>query len=318
MKRSFLFLAAILITVLAFAGCGSSEPGDVIVDEPAGVIEEEDEGISDGEIYQKYLGDWNGLLKFKDCTGDYAQLEGVLTGACARIVIDENGELFPFIGFNLEDIYITSAYYEIDYESEMVVLNGTYNNGSYDEVEATIKDGTLSMEFPFSYENGEFNILVNLRKIGDENWTDEDPGFTQGDLDYVRGMTFEDLAQMMGYTENHYPPAEMLLNGGSSGNAATVELGEKEGADGMVGDYATLKKGLEWCKTERDYDSTYDEIAQQFGAHGKFVDEYEAFDKPFRRYRWFFDDENYVTITFEVKPDGTETWNVTAWDGIKD
>ena len=107
----------------------------------------------------------------------------------------------------------------------------------------------------------------------------------------------------------------MLLNGGGT---TFAELGEKEGADGMVPDYETLKKGLEWCKIERDYDSTYEEIAQQFGVHGKFVDEYEAFDKPFRRYRWFFDEENYVTVTFEVKPDGTETWNVTAWDGIKD
>ena len=84
----------------------------------------------------------------------------------------------------------------------------------------------------------------------------------------------------------------------------------------MVADYDTLKTGLEWCKTERTYDSTYDEVAAQFGVHGFFVDEFG--DKPYRRYRWFYDDSNYVTITFEVKPDGTETWNVTAWEGIKD
>ena len=121
---------------------------------------------------------------------------------------------------------------------------------------------------------------------------------------------------MMGYSSNQYPPAE-LFNNVPSGSSSSA-LGEKNGADGIVPDYEGLKTGLEWCKTERTYDTLYDEIAGQFGVHGYFVDEYEAFVKPFRRYRWFYDDSNYVTITFEVKPDGSETWNATAWEGIKD
>ena len=121
---------------------------------------------------------------------------------------------------------------------------------------------------------------------------------------------------MMGYTSNQYPPAELFENVKGSSGSKSTELGDKAGADGMVADYDTLKTGLEWCKTERTYDSTYDEVAAQFGVHGFFVDEFG--DKPYRRYRWFYDDSNYVTITFEVKPDGTETWNVTAWEGIKD
>ena len=278
----------------------------------------EEETLSAEEaIYQRYIGDWNGILKIYDCTGDYVSLEGVETGACARIVPDENGELFIFIGLNLEGFYITSAYYEVDFNTESLFISGDYNSGSYENVEILEHTpGTIGMTFPAVQQNGEFYFTINLRRVGDENWTNEVPKLSPADLDYVRGMSFEDLAGMRGYSSNQYPPAELFENVKVPSGSQSSELGEKAGADGIVADYATLKAGLEWCKNERTYDSTYDEVASQFGVHGFFVDEFG--DKPYRRYRWFFDDSNYVTVTFEVKPDGTETWNVTAWEGIKD
>ena len=90
MKRRFLLIAALALTILLLAGCGGSETEEIPSEVP---VDTEETGVSDEEIYGKYLGDWNGLLKFQGCTGDYANLEGVLTGACARIVIDENGDL---------------------------------------------------------------------------------------------------------------------------------------------------------------------------------------------------------------------------------
>jgi len=64
------------------------------------------------------------------------------------------------------------------------------------------------MTFPIIQPNGEFYFTINLRHIGDENWTNEDPAFSPADLDYVRGKTFEEIAEMMGYTANQYPPAD--------------------------------------------------------------------------------------------------------------
>lgn len=278
----------------------------------SGVTFSDEEPLSaEDAIYERYIGDWNGVLKIYDCTGDYTSLENVVTGACARIVPDENGELFIFIGLYLEGFYITSAYYEVDYNTESLIISGDYNSGSYENVEILEHTpGTIGMTFPVIQSNGEFYFTINLRRIGDENWTNEDPAFTPADVDHFRGMTFEQIAEMMGYTSNQYPPAELFENVKGSSGSGSTELGDKAGADGMVADYDTLKTGLEWCKTERTYDSTYDEVAAQFGVHGFFVDEFG--DKPYRRYRWFYDDSNYVTITFEVKPDGTETWNVTA------
>ena len=80
---------------------------------------------------------------------------------------------------------------------------------------------------------------------------------------------------------------------------------------------AELKAVLDWAKFDTDYDTTYEEVVAEFGVEGLFVDEYEAFDKPFCRYRWIADEENYITITFEIQADGTKTWNVTAWEGLK-
>ncbi|MBR2041438.1 MAG: hypothetical protein IJ945_03605 [Oscillospiraceae bacterium] len=301
--------------VLAILASVAPAEGSVSSEEPSSPSEEP---LSAEEaIYERYIGDWNGVLKIYDCTGDYASLENVVTGACARIVPDENGELFIFIGLYLEGFYITSAYYEVDFSTESLIISGDYNSGSYENVEILEHTpGTIGMTFPVIQPNGEFYFTINLRRIGDENWTNEDPAFTPADVDHFRGMSFEQIAEMMGYTPNQYPPAELFENAKDSSGSKSSVLGEKEGADGMVADYEALKTGLEWCKTERTYDSTYDEVAAQFGVHGFFVDEFG--DKPYRRYRWFFDDSNYVTVTFEVKPDGTETWNVTAWEGIKD
>lgn len=85
----------------------------------------------------------------------------------------------------------------------------------------------------------------------------------------------------------------------------------KEGADGIV-PLQKLKDLLDWCKKETDYNTTYDEVAAQFGVHGKLTGD----DGDYRYYRWLADDDNYIQITFSVK-DGQEYWNITQWRGCK-
>ena len=114
---------------------------------------------------------------------------------------------------------------------------------------------------------------------------------------------------------NDYLANDGSENSNQSGSAGS--LGDKASADGIVPTMDAAKAGLEWCKTERSYSSTYDEVAAQFGVHGKYIDTWDANNKKYVRYRWFADEKNYVTVTFEVQPDGSETWNVTAWDGFK-
>jgi len=99
-------------------------------------------------------------------------------------------------------------------------------------------------------------------------------------------------------------------SGGSTGGA--LDPADKEGADGKV-DMQTLKSALAWCKENATYDTLYEEIAAQFGVHGK--QETSLFENN-TIYRWWATEDAYVKITFTLQDDGTELWNVTQYNGL--
>jgi len=101
------------------------------------------------------------------------------------------------------------------------------------------------------------------------------------------------------------------LAGGQNGGGP-LDPADKEGADGKVS-MATLKQMLAWCKTEPDYSTTYEEIAAKFGVHGR--QEKSLFDN-MSYYRWWATEDDYIQIGFTIHEDGSETWNVTQWQGI--
>jgi len=68
-----------------------------------------------------------------------------------------------------------------------------------------------------------------------------------------------------------------------------------------------------WIKENASYDMPYEEIAAQFGVHGK---QKESFFENNTIYRWWATEDAYVQITFTLGSDGTELWNVTQYDGI--
>lgn len=105
----------------------------------------------------------------------------------------------------------------------------------------------------------------------------------------------------------------MANQGGSSGGGGVLDPAAKEGADGKV-DMATLKTALAWCKENASYSTPYDEIAAQFGVHGKQI---ESFFENNTIYRWWATEDAYVQITFTLGSDGSELWNVTQYDGIR-
>ncbi len=99
----------------------------------------------------------------------------------------------------------------------------------------------------------------------------------------------------------------------SSGGSGAPDPAAKASADGKVS-METLKELLPWCKTETDYDMTYDEIAAKFGVHGKQI---ESLFEGKSIYRWIASENDYIQITFDIHDDGSETWNVTQWNGIQ-
>ena len=340
MKKRFLRIAAVILMIAAIAGCGGSdvpktEEGAVSKQEEdqqavsevpempeeiadAGNEEQLTEKTADSgmqALISKFQGDWNGALIFTDCTGIYEYLQDQWTSCLARFVIDEAGTVTPFIGLNVEDTPFTNLQAWLDTDMECMMLNGEWITVPFYETRITEYNGTINLEVYIENSGGSLCLVMNMRRVGDEGWTDEYPGLSPENLAYCRGMTFDELAAINGYGPGDYP--EAAGNAGGVSVSAAADLGEKEGADGHV-ELAVLKELLPWMKTETDYGMPYEEIAAKFGVHGKYVDTFENNGEQFVRYRWSADDDNRITITFYANPDGSETWNLTAWDGLKD
>lgn len=334
MKKRFLLLIAAMLTIVTVAGCGGKDTpkeetqetavsevsdGSAAVktesdttEEP--VTETADNGMA--PLISRFQGDWNGALIFTDCTGIYEYLQDQWTSCLARFVIDEAGAVTPFIGLNVQDTPFTNLQAWLDTDMECMMLNGEWITVPFYETRITEYNGTINLEVYIENSEGSLCLVMNMRHVGDEGWTDEYPGLSPENLAYCRGMSFDELAVINGYGPGDYPEAAENA-GGVSTSVAEVDLGEKEGADGHV-ELAVLKEVLPWMKTETDYGMPYEEIAAKFGVHGKYVDTFENNGEKFVRYRWSADDDNRITITFYANPDGSETWNLTAWDGLKD
>ena len=334
MKKRFLLLIAAMLTIVTVAGCGGKDTpkeetqemavsevsdGSAAVKTESDTTEEQvtetaDNGMA--ALISRFQGDWNGALIFTDCTGKYEYLQDEWTSCLARFVIDEAGAVTPFIGLNVEDTPFTNLQAWLDTDMECMMLNGEWITVPFYETRITEYNGTINLEVYIENSEGSLCLVMNMKHVGDEGWTDEYPGLSPENLAYCRGMSFDELAVINGYGPGDYPEAAENA-GGVSTSVAEVDLGEKEGADGHV-ELAVLKEVLPWMKTETDYGMPYEEIAAKFGVHGKYVDTFENNGEKFVRYRWSADDDNRITITFYANPDGSETWNLTAWDGLKD
>ena len=338
MKKRFLLMLAAILVIATVTGCGgndapkaeeatvpkqedvqeatetSSEELEETTTEESTIEETVDNGME--TLISRFQGDWNGALIFTDCTGIYEYLQDQWTSCLARFVIDEAGAVTPFVGLNVEDTPFTNLQAWLDTDMECMMLNGEWITVPFYETRITEYNGTINLEVYIENSGGSLCLIMNMRHVGDEGWTDEYPRLSPENIEYCRGMSFDELAVINGYEPGDYPEAEGST-GGAATSVPTADLGEKEGADGHV-ELAVLKELLPWMKTETDYGMPYEEIAAKFGVHGKYVDTFENNGEQFVRYRWSADDDNRITITFYANPDGSETWNITTWDGLKD
>lgn len=325
MKKRFLLMIAAMLTIMAISGCGGEKVPETAntdgtkkeVSETAEseVAEESQEAAtadsSMAALISRFQGDWNGAMIFTDCVGAYEYLQDEWTSCLARFLIDEEGNIDPFIGLYVEDTPITNLKAWLDTDMECMMIGGEWITVPF-ETRVTEYNGTMNVVIDIENTAGSLSLVMNFRHLDDEGWTDEYPGLSPENVEYCKGKSFDELAVINGYEPGDYPETASST-GNTSGSA--VDLGDKATADGHV-ELSVLKEVLPWMKTETDYGMPYEEIAAKFGVHGKYVDTWENNGEQFVRYRWSADDDNRITITFYANPDGSETWNVTAWDGI--
>ena len=133
-------------------------------------------------------------------------------------------------------------------------------------------------------------------------------GYTDGIVDFDEGVT---LIENGTYAPGYQPPDTTDEPATTDAPAALDPAGRFDGT-GEV-DMATLEQGLAWCKEETGYKTTYDEVAAQFGVHGKR--EMSEFYEDMVYYTWSCGD-SYVKVAFKINDDGSETWNNTQYGGF--
>lgn len=319
-----------------------AEPGNSDMTVPTSAPE-----TTTGASYGWWEGSWYGWWCIKNGTGIYEPASDVAWDAYAEIeVYNDNTGLLRLWDTGTARDNILVYGYDVVFEEgasdkgRMVSARvqffpkGNWNNGvaattmdertvgwTVDPAVSTVSHFENMIEIAGHYASAEntndsFDYYIYLRPWG-TLWEDVRNGDTSGCI-------FSDMMPI--YHDNWY---QSLLNLGysaptasfqdgidvinahlaSQGGGETLDPAEKDGADGVV-PMQKLKDLLEWCKKDTDYNTTYDAVAAQFGAHGKLISD----DGDYRYYRWLADEDNYIQITFSVK-DGQEYWNVTQWEG---
>ncbi len=152
-----------------------------------------------------FRGDWNGALGFRNCTGNYEDLNDENTAAIARFAVQSDGSIEPFIGIDVEDTPFVDLTATYDDFWEELKISGSWINVSFENIPVTEYDGTLHIEIPIEKETGSLELVINLRRLDDEGWTYEDPGLSKANIEYCKGMTFGELASLIGYDFWDYP-----------------------------------------------------------------------------------------------------------------
>lgn len=297
--------------------------------------------------HEWWAGEWYGWWCIKDGSGEYEQFNDIAWDAYAVIEdygnslgsitlwdseterdnplaicavmfdvgLGEHGSMYSDGGaFFVSDMWLPRVVTVMPMEIEPL-------EWMIDPADTSVSHFTDMIEITGTYidptnSNNYMDYYIYLRPWGTV-WEDVRSGDTSGCIyndmmpvhydDWYIPLMAQDVRELPASRQE----GEAMLAGGF-GTAGVLDPAGKEGADGKV-DLATLEKLLPWCKTETSYDTSYEEVAAQFGVHGKQI---ESLFENNTIYRWLVDDENYIQITFDIHEDGSETWNVTQWEGI--
>ena len=304
--------------------------------------EEEPEAVQTDSFWD---GQWYGWWCIKDGTGEYEKFNDIAWDLYARIEDygDGTGYLTMWDTETAPDMPLVRGYLKFeeglaehpamvsDYctfydggewlPNVVSVVPMDFDNWYVDPAISTVSHFEDMVEIVNDYqdpdnENNSFAYYMYLRPWGTD-WADVRGGDTSGCIysDMMPVLYDDWYAPLMelGVEElpDHVADGFALIEGG-----AAVEAEPFDGEPGEMG-LEELKAALAWVKSNQSYDMTYEQIAEGIGVPGLYVDEFENNGKVFCRYRWIADDDNRITITFEKQTDGTLTWNVTAWDGLK-
>ncbi|MBE6835295.1 MAG: hypothetical protein E7515_03480 [Ruminococcaceae bacterium] len=187
------------------------------------------------EFIETYKGDWNGCVKFTDCKDAYKDWEGSITGAIARFNIDNEGNITPFIGLNVQDTPIENLSAKFS-EDGTILLSGQWIKVGFKDVVLSENNGTISTKITVENQGGAITLIFNFRRLDDTGWTDENPGFGESQINECMGKSFDELAEINGYSPSDYPAAQQAQEATSEA-PKTSDSGENAAAGAIIGSW---------------------------------------------------------------------------------
>ena len=125
--------------------------------------------------------------------------------AIARFRVSDDGKVEPFIGLFVEDTPFKNLTAKFDESAGCLLVSGEWISVPFEDIAFTEANGTLSGTIPIAKEAGSVTLVFNFRRLDDEGWTNEDPGFGASQIETCKGKTFGELASMIGYDFLDYP-----------------------------------------------------------------------------------------------------------------
>ena len=299
-----------------------------------------------------WQGEWYGWWTTTDGTGVYKDMsdKGICFDAYAYIETYEDNTGYVYIwdtetskgfplakadvSFSEDKMTSTTGYFFCSdewLEQFNVSSSPLNNNWEVCPKESSVADIDHMIEIKGTYESsdGNFNYYFYLRPWG-MMWDDVKANNSSNHIySDMMPLYYDNWYLSLIYINENLPDSfskgidiindylnnasEEPANTETNTNTNVSSLGDKESATGEVSKDKLLEV-LPFLQANggRNYNTTYDEIAEKFGAHGVKTDSWDDYII----YRWWCDDENDIQVTFQIK-DGIEYWNVTAWNGLK-
>ena len=233
MKKYLALLLAAVLCLTLFAACGKKAPAEPET-EPA-------ETSPYAASIELFKGDWNGCFKFVDGTGKYEYLNDESTAAAiARFIIADDGTITPFIGLFVEDTPFEDLTAKFAEDGTML-LSGKWISADFTDAVLSENNGTISTTISVAKEAGSVSLVFNFRRLDDEGWTDEDPGFGASQIEQCKGKTFDELAEIIGYSASDYPAAPAAEP--EADTEAPADEGGKAASGAIVGSWEYTSGG---------------------------------------------------------------------------
>ena len=113
------------------------------------------------------VGDWTGEVEFVDCSGELESKNGSVYQAIARVLVDESGNMTPYIGLAPEAGSITGLSAPVFSDEMSTSLSGDWNGIPFEGCQLHLEGGKLQTQISINAENKYGTLVFSFTPLTD-------------------------------------------------------------------------------------------------------------------------------------------------------